>query len=179
MQDNGIEVTTLFAESAHDFCRLVEQIDGYQTEHWLSAVGAVLLRLDMHICRLASLTPQAPHVWISDLDKRFELYSRLKDFLGEHDEYWSEADLHAGDGYMTGSLSDDFADIYFELKRGLLLAAQDQDGHAQALQLWTSGYRDHWRQHLVDARKQLFDFRPQAPKPGTKIHIGKAPKKLA
>lgn len=178
MQNNRVD-GNLFSESALDFCRLVEQIDGYQTEHWLSAVGEVLLRLDMNICQLASLTPQAPHVWISDLDKRFELYSRLKDFLGERDEYWSEADLHAGDGYMTGSLSDDFADIYFELKRGLLLADQGQEGHSQAVKVWTSGYRDHWRQHLVDARKQLFDFRSQPLKTSAKIHIRKPPKKLA
>lgn len=169
----------LFSESALDFCRLVEQIDGYEAEVWLREAGEILLRLDANIINLTSRTPPTPHVWISDLDKRFELYSRLKDFLGERDEYWSEADLHAGDGYMTGSLSDDFADIYFELKRGLQLAAQGQEGRSQAVKLWTSGYRDHWRQHLVDARKQLFDFRPQPPKTGAKIHIGKPPKKPA
>lgn len=177
MQNNRID-GSLFAESAQDFCRLVEQIDGYRAELWLQAAGEILMRLDMDIAHLIATTPQAPHVWISDLDKRFELYSALKDFLGDRDEYWSEADLHAADGYMTGSLSDDFADIYFELKRGLLLAGQGQEGRSEAAKLWTSGYRDHWRQHLVDARKQLLEFGNRTSRPAGASLMSNPPKKL-
>jgi hypothetical protein len=176
VQNNRIN-GSLFAESAQDFCKLVEQIDGHLSEHWLKAVGKIILRLDTDITYLTASAPQSTHVWISDLDKRFELYSRLKDFLGDRDEYWSEADLHAADGYMTGSLSDDFADIYFELKRGLQLLAQGQEGRAEAIKLWTSGYREHWRQHLVDARKQLFEFGAHASKTQPKTLICQPPKK--
>jgi len=47
------------------------------------------------------------------------LHQRLKGFLGNLDEYWSEGDLEAGDGLKTGSLADDITDMYFDLKRGL------------------------------------------------------------
>lgn len=178
MHNNSV-ARHLFAESAQEFCKLVEQIEGYQAEQWLQAIGNILLNLETAVTELAASVPQTPHTWISDLEKRFELYSRIKDFLGLQDEYWSEADLHAGDGYMTGSLSDDFSDIYFELKRGLMLYTQGHEGKNEAGLIWTSSYRHHWRQHLIDARKQLFDFRTTAVK-ATRTSppkIGRPPKK--
>lgn len=148
-----------FIAAANAFCGLIEQFDSHHRSEWLDQIANTLLGLEATITDLHAPFPPSPHGGLSDLEKRFELYSRLKKFLRDNDEYWSEADLHAGDGYMTGSLSDDFADIYFELKHGLLL--HEQGGHhaKTALQFWTDGFRDHWHQHLVDARKQLFDFR--------------------
>ncbi|MBS1211681.1 MAG: hypothetical protein H6R26_297 [Proteobacteria bacterium] len=171
----------MFVKSANEFCELIEQIESHEPAPWLAAMGAILLRLDTAIAHLVEVTPAPPHVWLTDMEKRFELYSRLKAFLGELDEYWSEADLHASDGYMTGSLSDDFSDIYFELKRGLIVHRQGYDGQEQAILLWTSSYQHHWRQHLVDARKQLLEFRPRTPAAGRKppVRAHKPPKKPA
>lgn len=148
-----------FIAAANAFCSLIEQFESHHRSEWLDQIGNTLLGLESTVTQLHAPLPPSSHAGLSDLEKRFELYSRLKKFLRESDEYWSEADLHAGDGYMTGSLSDDFADIYFELKHGLLLHEQGGYHTGAAVQFWTDGYRDHWRQHLVDARKQLFDFR--------------------
>ena len=148
-----------FAEAASEYCRLIEQIDSHSPSSWLDRISSVLLCLESGILPLEINVPRRSHVWLSGIEKRFELYMRIKDFLRNHDEYWSEADLHASDGYMTGSLSDDFVDIYFELKHGLNRYHQGDAGLNAAVAYWANSYRQHWRQHLVDARKQLFEFR--------------------
>jgi len=151
-----------FVEAAKQFCRLVEQHENHDPSGWLEQIGNTLLRLETTIDQLEAPFPPLPHAGLSDLEKRFELYFRLKGFLRDMDDYWSEADLHAGDGYMTGSLADDFADIYFEIRRGLDFHERGGKGAKIAIQYWTDGYRGHWRQHLIDARKQLFEFKAHA-----------------
>ena len=151
-----------FVEAAEEFCSLIEEFESHHRSEWLGQIGNSLLRLESAVAELEMPSAPSTHAGLSDLDKRFELYTRLKHFLREQDDYWSEADLLAADGYMTGSLSDDFTDIYFELKRGLSLHGQNAESANDAIKSWTQGYRDHWRQHLIDARKQLFDLRDRS-----------------
>jgi hypothetical protein len=158
--DNSNTREAAFVDAANQYCQLVEQIRQYDRPTWLDRIGKALLSLEASIEQLQTAQPTAPYARISDFEDRFEIYSVLKEFLAEEDEYWSEGDLHASDGNKTGSLSDDFADIYFELQRGLMLYQQTDGGPANAVRLWVGSYRDHWRQHLVDARRQLFEFKP-------------------
>jgi hypothetical protein len=87
-----------------------------------------------------------------DLDARFELFSHLRDLLGERDGYWLEFDRVGDSAHMTGSLADDLTDIYCELKHGLrLVDSQPQ----RALKGWRDGFEDHWGRHLFDAQRHL------------------------
>jgi hypothetical protein len=87
-----------------------------------------------------------------DLDARFELFSHLRELLGERDGYWLEFDRLGDSEHMTGSLADDLTDIYCELKHGLRLV----DSHPnRALCGWRSGFQDHWGRHLFDAQRHL------------------------
>lgn len=153
-----------FIEAASEYCELVASLESYPRHRWLARVAQVLSRIEEAMESVAArrgVSPAAPapcSTW-SELEAHFELYSRIKKFLAEEDEYWSEGDLAVGDGHKTGSLADDFTDIFFEISRGIgLLAAGERTG-PQAFQAWTLGYGAHWRQHLVDACKQLLVFR--------------------
>jgi len=96
---------------------------------------------------------------LPDLEERFELFCRLKDLLGEDDSYWLEHDKCDDEFDQTGSLADDFADIYFELKRGLSLYEAGENNSQDALRMWQTGYFLHWGQHIVDAERHLFSLR--------------------
>lgn len=146
-----------FLEAARAFCGLIEQIENHELGNWLTHMGKVVLRLEASMELLAMPAGSSPCAGVPE-ESLFKLYARLREFLGERDEYWSEGDLHAGDGDRTGSLSDDFADIYFEITRGMALYRQGKAFREQALRLWIGSYRKHWRQHLIDVRKQLNDF---------------------
>jgi hypothetical protein len=87
-----------------------------------------------------------------DLDARFELFSHLRELLGERDPYWLEFDHIDEDQGMTGSLADDLTDIYCELKHGLRSCAVQPE---RAVQGWLKGYECHWGKHLLDAQRHL------------------------
>jgi len=148
-----------FVDAASEFCGLIEQLERFDRPRWLTRIGANLLSLEAAIAQIPPPAPAPiPRNGLADLEQRFDLYFRIKLFLGDQDEYWSEADLRAADGYKTGSLSEDFADLYFDLKRGLMLYAQGGAATTNAVRVWLVSYGEHWGQHLLDARKQLIDF---------------------
>ena len=91
-----------------------------------------------------------------DMEARFELFTHLRELLGDRDGYWTEYDFCREAGFQSGSLADDLTDIYCELKNGLRLAEQ---GEEAARDSWCEGYKVHWGQHLVDAERHLYDLR--------------------
>jgi len=143
-------------KTARDYCRLIDRIPG--REDWLSPLFQLLPRLHANVVAVpdpggADLAPEH-----SDLDDRFDLFSKLRARLGERDHYWMEfdqpQDVVDNGEHRTGSLADDLTDIYFELKRGLrLLEAAGPDTVAH---LWETGFNQHWGQHLIDAERHLY-----------------------
>jgi len=150
----------LLASSAMEYCNLIDHIDQVNGD-WLDDLSALLPRIHAAIsCMDGSGVDKCPYETGADfdLDRRFELYSRLRKLLGDHDGYMLEFDkLDDCDG-ASGSLADDFTDIYFELKKGLDLLGNDPDALSRAVCIWYVGYLWHWGQHLVDAEKHLYDL---------------------
>ncbi len=158
LKDNSVQQ---FAAAAGSFCDLVDRYQDYSPDNqrWLALVGQLLLQLEAGIQPLRGTCFEAEYSMLQDLEDRFVLFGRLKAFLGNLDEYWSEGDLEAGDGLKTGSLADDITDMYFDLKRGLGLYCAGDDSAQQAIALWLYSYHVHWQQHLRDSKRQLFEFR--------------------
>ncbi len=154
---------------ARDFCRLIESVGVRRDPGWLQDVFGMLPRLHVAVVSLTdpgARGPEAPdpenwpgdeHAHLDALDDRFELYSRLRTELGEHDAYWLEFDP-VGDAHadMSGSLADDLADIYYDVRHGLEIFAGAAD---DAVHFWKRSYRLHWGQHLVDAERHLFSLK--------------------
>ena len=146
--------------ATNDFCLLIEHIETYRRGDWLADVARILPRIQTAMTHLDGRKLEYGFFTLPDLEERFELFCRLKDQLGEDDSYWLEYDKCDNDQDKTGSLADDFADIYFELKRGLTLYEADKTNNSEdALIMWQTGYVLHWGQHLVDAQRHLFSLR--------------------
>jgi hypothetical protein len=94
----------------------------------------------------------------ADLDARFELFSRLRQLLGDRDSYWLEFDVQTNEDCKSGSLADDLTDIYCELKSGLLSLEENLKNPDEAIDDWRCGYKVHWGKHLLDAEKHLYDL---------------------
>ena len=141
------------ASLARQYCGLIEA-SSEEYRGWLRGVANLLPRLHAAIKALEGRIDKADGALIADLDARFELFSHLRDLLGEKDGYWLEYDrTEDGQPLMTGSLADDLTDIYCELKFGLKLL----DGEpGRALTGWCQGFKLHWGQHLVDAERHLY-----------------------
>jgi len=149
----------MLASSAGEYCDLIDHIEQVNGD-WLDDLSALLPRIHAAISSMDGRDDKCPHEPGADLDldRRFELYSRLRKLLGDHDGYMLEFDkLEDFDG-ASGSLADDFTDIYFELKKGLDLLGSEPDALSRAVSVWYGSYLWHWGQHLVDAEKHLYDI---------------------
>ena len=124
---------------------------------WLESLYNLMPQLHSAVTLLNAYDAGDMQVAAVDLDDRFELYSRLRQQLGEQDSYWLEFDALPEEMHMSGSLADDLTDIYFDLQHGLAL--MDEAWPQRAAQAWQSSYRLHWGQHLVDAERHLYALR--------------------
>ncbi len=141
---------------AREYCRMIERINEADGDYWLAGMAELLPRLHAAIASLHGALSEAGLLPLSDLETRFELYSHLKAILGERDGYWMEYDVAVDGQSMSGSLADDFTDIYFELKQGLKILDRHPGAPDLAIGEWEFGYRLHWGQHLVDAERHLY-----------------------
>ena len=171
---NGQPLTREMAELAREFCRLIESAGELRDPGWLRHIFGLLPRLhvavvSLHDANIPEIEEPDPENWPGEenghfegLDDRFEFYTRLRSELGEHDGYWLEFDPIGGaHESMSGSLADDLADIYYDVKEGLALYdAAEVSGHASdAVHFWKRSYRLHWGQHLVDAERHLYSLK--------------------
>ncbi len=71
------------------------------------------------------------------------------------DSYWLVGDRSYDQPPLTGSLADDFTDIYCDVQPGLELASESAETRELVLGQWRLSYDCHWAQHLSDALRYL------------------------
>jgi hypothetical protein len=84
-----------------------------------------------------------------------ELDDRLRGVLGRADRYYAIWDLEVSrpESVVEGSLADDLADIYLDLREGLAL---DEAGETpSALFEWRLGLWSNWGLHAANAIREL------------------------
>lgn len=143
--------------SAKRFCFLVENIQDFDRQIWLSEISLILPRIHAVIGLLDDHRTAECLFTLTDVEERFEMFCLLKQALGEKDGY--EIGEEMIDHQQYGSLADDLTDLYFEIKRGLDLILVDKGDFAAALSLWRDGFFLHWGKHLLDAERHLYDLR--------------------
>jgi hypothetical protein len=83
------------------------------------------------------------------------LYNSLKERLGDWDLYWQVWDPTKDTEAIRGSLADDIADIYRDLKEGICLGKEDQVPNREATFEWRCGFYSHWGKHAIDALRTI------------------------
>ncbi len=149
-------------DAARRYCQVIDRLPARHSQFSLSPLLLLLPRLHAAVAALQDFpAPALPPDDSQDMDHRFELFSRLRTWLGQQDGYWMEYDEidfdETGQERMSGSLADDLTDIYFELKQGLHMLGSRTP--AQVAGWWQSSFQLHWGQHLVDAERHLYVLR--------------------
>jgi|GEM_PF-360042 len=139
---------------ARAFCHHIDFAGKRDLFEWLRATARLLPRIHASIAELGRVSDPS-HTTRANWDDRFELFNKLKDFLGESDHYPLETGEDEQDA-QAGSLAEDFTHIYFELKHGLDQCDQDPTLVEQTLNNWSEGFYLHWGWHLMDAERQLY-----------------------
>lgn len=145
---------TKLIEAVREFCLTVDQLENYQRLPWLVKMEQLLSAIGDGMAQL-ELATECSFFVLPDLEYRFHMFCRLKEFLGEVDGYPLVGDRPDDSADYTGSLADDITDLYFELRRGLKLYEAEVSDPQPALTLWYTGYLLHWQGHLLDALSRI------------------------
>jgi len=79
------------------------------------------------------------------------LYNLLKEKLGDWNLYWQVFDPTKDKEAIYGSLADDIADIYGDLKKGHDLKEKHQAMPENAIWMWRFSFHSHWGKHAIEA----------------------------
>jgi hypothetical protein len=158
---NNVELVDDFAALARRFCSVVDSAASLERADFLARIYPLLPRLIGEAIGM-------PDVELSDTDKRVEgntpssensrqaqpeweqLYNLLKEKLGGWDLYRQVFDPTQDSEAIVGSLADDIADIYLDLKKGLFL----DERHVAPEDIiweWRLLFHSHWGKHAMDA----------------------------
>jgi hypothetical protein len=149
-----------FAKVAGKFCRLIEGHRAMSREAFqevvlrnLSLLYAVALQL-----RSSSKTSdlQAQRMTHAQWEQLFKSLGRK---LGTHQRYWVVFNPQAEEKPLVGNLADDLADIYRDLKPGLLAFARGRTRErAAAVWAWHVSFLQHWGHHAASAIRVLHEL---------------------
>ena len=84
-----------------------------------------------------------------------EMYSRLKEELGDWDLYSQVFDPTKDREVIYGSLADDIADIYRDVKGGIVLYQTGLASPDHIVWEWRFSFYSHWGHHAIDALRTI------------------------
>jgi hypothetical protein len=165
---NSAEIATRFASVAEEFCSVIDSAPNLDKIELLVHVYRILPQLIGEAISLPntklsedesqeeeSRKSQArARLRLSDAQWR-QLYEFLKVKLGDLNLYWEVWDPTKDNEAIHGSLADDFADIYRDLKEGLNVGEAHQARPADNIWHWRFGYYSHWGKHAIDALRTI------------------------
>lgn len=139
-----------FVASARTFCEFVE------TASTIECVAMRLLRGRNTLASLVAAATSLPLVEpTSDEPLVWDEKPAEWPGFGSHELYWMVFDAYVDDASVAGLLSDDFLDIYLDLKRGLV--AFDDGRELDAVWEWRFHFDCHWGRHAFSALRALHD----------------------
>jgi hypothetical protein len=155
---DSAELADRFGVVATRFCSVVDCALSIEKTDLLAQIYQILPKL---IDEAISL----PDVELSDSDDRAvgkakarqgekewgQLYNSLKEKLGEWDSYHQVFDPTEDEEAIPGSLADDLADIYRDLKEGLVLSETHRACPEDMIWHWRLLFYSHWGKHAMDA----------------------------
>jgi hypothetical protein len=146
-----------FRGLAERYCDLIDRAADLDVEVLVRQVHDLLARLYASATALTEDAAgdvewdHAEHVY-DEWKARYELLGAK---FGERNHYSEVFDPYAeDDGPVTGSLADDLADIYDDLRNGLALA--ETDGIDVAEECWTIHFEINWGEHALSAMRALY-----------------------
>ena len=168
IQDNYARAVSRFGPIAQQYCSLVDSRSALDKSEFLLQVYRMLPEL---IAEASGLPPvsfgddenEEQEASINKIHAETEmkqqewglLYDSLKEKLGDWDLYWMVFDPRTDNEAIHGSLADDIADIYRDLKDGIGLKETNKVPACEIIFEWRFGFTSHWGQHAVNALRTI------------------------
>jgi hypothetical protein len=165
---NNAEVASRFASVARQFCNVIDSAPNVDRIELLEQIYRILPQLIGEAMKLPDIhlgedegegeeskeSQSRARLRLSDAQWR-QLHELLKTKLGDLNLYWEVWDPTKDTKAIHGSLADDFADIYRDLKEELNLGETNQALSEDNIWHWRFGYYSHWGKHAIDALRTI------------------------
>jgi len=165
-----------FVEVVQQFCDVIERLESLPTPFFLERVDELLPLVYSRASGLPSYpwddrdedeeggdnqlearpTPTRNHA-----GEWKELYERIAKKLGPHERYSLIFDPFDSQyrEIIDGSLADDLASVYLDLKESFeLYRSDDEEALRQAIWDWRFGRKIHWGRHAVHAMSAVYSL---------------------
>jgi hypothetical protein len=144
-----------FIAVAKDYCRILESELVPLNRDLVQRLLEVIVALYTAGLKLPEVDPdrQEHEDRAFDGDSRHKFFRSVAERLGDDVFYQMVFDpLDKGECKpVTASLSDDLADIYFDVKEGLMRIPEAGPVPAHVIWAWAFGLEIHWGRHAVNA----------------------------
>jgi hypothetical protein len=147
-----------FVAEARRYCALIESEEGGVASAFEKDCLLVLLRLYERILRLPSTDPPHPELPERIRHEEWQAVQKRTAKRTEYDLYWEVFEPFAENkpDALHGSISDDLADIWRDVKAGLLTFDSGQPNCIEdAVWHWRFSFGSHWGYHVADAIRAL------------------------
>ncbi|GGK51510.1 DUF5063 domain-containing protein [Nocardia camponoti] len=146
-----------FVDAARAFCGAVECIaESASVEDAARRLVAPLAHLVAAGSALPQVDPtEADLPRTVDRDAWYARYREMADGFGNADLYWTNLDIAQLDSNLcAGSLADDIADIWREMRTGIAALDNGSDWRDVVFE-WRLSFHHHWGRHAVEALRPL------------------------
>jgi hypothetical protein len=147
-----------FRDVARQFCGVIDSARNMNRDDLGLKVYTLLPALISGAIALPSVESSHSKVKAIKAQKQAqwgELYSLLEDILGDWNPYYEVFDPTKDREAIFGSLADDLADIYRDLKEGLVVHDAGLAPPHDIIWEWRFGFYSHWGHHAIDALRAL------------------------
>ncbi|MGA7906709.1 MAG: DUF5063 domain-containing protein [Candidatus Sulfotelmatobacter sp.] len=157
------QIADRFSVIAYRFCSTVDAVSTLDRTDLLSKLYRILSALISEAIglpdvsrddddELEGMSKRGFHIGGLTEQEWGKLYNCLKEKLGDWDLYHQVFDPTKDTEAIFGSLADDIADIYRDLKKGLALGESHQSlCDEDAIWTWRLLFYSHWGQHAMQA----------------------------
>jgi hypothetical protein len=151
-----------FAETAKEYCRLIEEYRSTKVPAFLATVESLLPLLYLSALALPNVEPsRSEQESAADAGRLNELHDGLRKFLRDYDLYYTVLDPVDREDHepVAGTLAGDLAEIHTDLQEGLAYwRSASTSGKADAAWDWKFGFESHWGRHLTRAISVLYSL---------------------
>lgn len=149
-----------FAAIAEQYCKLIESRVRTSQDAFLRKLLRLLPTLIAAGASLPDVRPETEHPLdrVVAQEQWSALYESLGKKFGKHNLYWQVYDPTKEEKPTPSSLADDLADIYCDLKSGLV-ALEKKISKREVVWQWRFGFSYHWGAHATDALRAIYRLR--------------------
>jgi len=163
--NNNREIVDRFSVVAQQFCSIVDSAPGLDRTELLLEIYRILPSLIHEAVGLPEVELSEKHDELAPKlrslkvrqEQHTQLYNTLKERLGDWDLYRQVFEPTKDQEAIFGTLADDFADIYRDLKKGLILVETPQAPPGDSIWIWRVLFYSHWGQHAIGALGTIHD----------------------